>query len=426
MSEVVISVENVWKQYRLSVTGSGTLGGDIKRSWAKITGKEDPYLKLTQENDRTRKSDSDLVWALQNINFEVNRGEVVGIIGKNGAGKSTILKILSRVTKPTKGELKVKGRISSLLEVGTGFHPELTGRENVFMNGAILGMLKSEIIKKIDQIIDFSGVERYIDTPVKRYSSGMYVRLAFAVAAHLDPDILVLDEVLAVGDLEFQKKCLGKMQDVSRNEGRTVIFVSHNMAALKSICKTGIVLHNGAISFPKGEIEDAVNHYFEKNYFSEKPLPINQRTDRGGNGRVRVTDFRIENAIEGSALVLGKQIVIKIKYTSDHRILSPKVMVSINNGNGDCVVFMDSSTSNVFSEAIAGSGEISIAISSDFNLTPGTYFLNIAFIVNDEMADYVQNAFHLNVLEGMFFENGKMPSGKSLCVIKQKWEYHEE
>ncbi|MFN5334310.1 MAG: ABC transporter ATP-binding protein, partial [Bacteroidota bacterium] len=238
----VIKVENLSKQYRLGSVSTGTISHDINRWWHRIRGKEDPYLQIGETNDRSQKGDSDYVWALRDINFEVEHGEVLGIIGRNGAGKSTLLKILSRTTAPTTGSVKIKGRVASLLEVGTGFHPELSGRENIFLNGAILGMTKREIERKFDEIVDFAGVERYIDTPVKRYSSGMYVRLAFAVAAHLEPEILIVDEVLAVGDAEFQKKCLGKMKDVSVNEGRTVLFVSHNMAAVANLCSKAIVM----------------------------------------------------------------------------------------------------------------------------------------------------------------------------------------
>jgi lipopolysaccharide transport system ATP-binding protein len=241
----VIKVENISKQYRLGDIGTGSIRDDLNRWWHQVRGKEDPYLKIGETNDRSQKGNSDYVWALRDINFEVKQGEVLGIIGRNGAGKSTLLKILSKTTKPTTGNIKIKGRIASLLEVGTGFHPELSGRENIFLNGAILGMTKREIKSKFDEIVDFSGVERYIDTPVKRYSSGMYVRLAFAVAAHLEPEILIIDEVLAVGDAEFQKKCLGKMKDVSVNDGRTVLFVSHNMAAIKSLCTQSLLLVNG-------------------------------------------------------------------------------------------------------------------------------------------------------------------------------------
>jgi len=260
MSEIVIKVENVSKQYRLGKVGTGSLGHDLNRWWHLARGKEDPYLKIGEVNDRSIKGSSEYVWALKDINFEVKQGEVLGIIGKNGAGKSTLLKILSRTTSPTTGSLKAKGRIASLLEVGTGFHPELTGRENIFMNGAILGMTKREIKNKFDEIVSFSGVEKYIDTPVKRYSSGMYVRLAFAVAAFLEPEILIVDEVLAVGDAEFQKKCLGKMKDVSVGQGRTVLFVSHNMDAVRELTNNSLLLELGQIK-AVGETLGIVRHY---------------------------------------------------------------------------------------------------------------------------------------------------------------------
>ena len=245
MKQLAIKAENISKQYRLGQVGKGTLSHDLNRFWSKVRGKEDPYLQIGEANDRAIKGESDYVWSLRDINFEIEEGDTVGIIGKNGAGKSTLLKLLSKVTKPTTGRFKINGRIASLLEVGTGFNPEMTGRENIYLNGAILGMRHAEITKKLDEIIAFSGVERYIDTPVKRYSSGMYVRLAFAVAAHLESEILIVDEVLAVGDAEFQKKCLGKMGDVSKSEGRTVLFVSHNMAAVQNLCTKGILLDKG-------------------------------------------------------------------------------------------------------------------------------------------------------------------------------------
>ncbi|MEB0260647.1 MULTISPECIES: ABC transporter ATP-binding protein [unclassified Mucilaginibacter] len=255
-----IKVDTLSKAYQLGDFGTGTISRDLERYWARLRGKEDPFLKIGEINDRTSKGKSDVVWSLKNLNFEIEQGDAVGIIGRNGAGKSTLLKILSRVTSPTTGTIKVKGRIASLLEVGTGFHPELTGRENIYLNGAILGMRKAEIKRKFDEIVDFSGVERYIDTPVKRYSSGMYVRLAFAVAAHLESEILIVDEVLAVGDAEFQKKCLGKMGDVSKGEGRTVLFVSHNMEAVSNLCNTGLLLNNGEIAF-SGTTYDTIAKY---------------------------------------------------------------------------------------------------------------------------------------------------------------------
>lgn len=256
-----IEFNHVGKQYRLGMVSTGTFFRDLNRWWAmNVKGKEDPFLKVGETNVRSKKGESDYVWALKDINFSIEQGDVVGIIGKNGAGKSTLLKLLSRVTTPTVGEINVCGRIASLLEVGTGFHPEMTGRENIYMNGAIMGMTKAEITRKLDEIIDFSGCERYIDTPVKRYSSGMTVRLGFSVAAHLEPEILVVDEVLAVGDAEFQKKAIGKMQDVSKGEGRTVLFVSHNMAAVRNLCQKGVVLRDGMTDFI-GTANDAINHY---------------------------------------------------------------------------------------------------------------------------------------------------------------------
>lgn len=262
---IILKVENISKQYRLGVVGTGTLSNDLTRWWHLVRGKEDPFLKIGETNDRSEKGDSDYVWSLKNIDFEVKKGEVLGIIGKNGAGKSTLLKILSRVTSPTTGQIKSDGRIASLLEVGTGFHVELTGRENVFLNGAILGMTKAEIASKIDEIIEFSGCERYIDTPVKRYSSGMTVRLAFAVAAFLEPDILIVDEVLAVGDAEFQKKAIGKMKEISDGDnGRTVLFVSHNMASMKKLCNRILVLDQGRNIYD-GKVSDGIDYYLSLN-----------------------------------------------------------------------------------------------------------------------------------------------------------------
>ena len=263
MGDIAIKVENLSKAYQLGEFSTGTLSSDIQRKWALLRGKEDPFLKIGETNDRAIKGTSDIVWSLKDINFEINKGDAIGIIGRNGAGKSTLLKLLSRVTSPTTGSIKVNGRIASLLEVGTGFHPELTGRENIYLNGAILGMRKAEIKKQFDAIVDFSGVDRYIDTPVKRYSSGMYVRLAFAVAAHLESEILIVDEVLAVGDAEFQKKCLGKMNDVSKGEGRTVLFVSHNLGTVAQLCTNTILLHQGNIV--KYDQTNKVIDYYLKN-----------------------------------------------------------------------------------------------------------------------------------------------------------------
>ena len=260
MSNIAIEFEHVGKQYRLGTIGTGTISHDLNRWWARVRGKEDPFLKVGEVNDRTQKANSEFVWALKDIDFKVEQGDVLGIIGKNGAGKSTLLKVLSRVTSPTTGTIRAKGRIASLLEVGTGFHPEMTGRENIYMNGSIMGMTKAEITRKLDEIVDFAGVEKYIDTPVKRYSSGMTVRLGFAIAAHLEPEILVVDEVLAVGDAEFQKKAIGKMQDISHGGGRTVLFVSHNMDSMLNLCQKGLLLENGKMSFA-GDIKSTIAEY---------------------------------------------------------------------------------------------------------------------------------------------------------------------
>jgi len=314
MSDIAIKVENVSKLYRLGEVGTGTLSQDLKRWWAKTRGKEDPFSILGETNDRTKKGSSNFVWSLKNINFEVKQGEALGIIGRNGAGKSTLLKILSKVTVPTTGRIKVKGRIASLLEVGTGFHPELTGRENIFLNGAILGMTKAEIRSKFDEIVDFSGVERYIDTPVKRYSSGMYVRLAFAVAAFLEPEILIIDEVLAVGDAEFQKKCLGRMKDVSVNNGRTVLFVSHNMAAVKQLCNRGIVLQNGGLVFTGSEL-DSINYYQTSSDTNSNFEHTGAIDSAPGNQSIRILKFEIR-PLKGDILSISSGLEFELLFYS--------------------------------------------------------------------------------------------------------------
>lgn len=312
--DIILRAENISKQYRLGEVGTGTLAHDLNRWWHQIRGKENPYLKIGDTNDRSTKGTSEYVWALQDINFEVERGEVLGIIGKNGAGKSTLLKILSKVTAPTTGIIKSRGRIASLLEVGTGFHGEMTGRENIFLNGAILGMTKKEIASKLDEIIEFSGCERYIDTPVKRYSSGMTVRLAFAVAAFLEPEILVIDEVLAVGDAEFQKKAIGKMQDISKGEGRTVLFVSHNMAAVETLCTRVISMKNGSI-FGNGNPTKIISDYLQSSSFSERMISYNSLDIAKGNENIKIIYASIENASS-----LNKNDVIDVTSSIDFRL----------------------------------------------------------------------------------------------------------
>jgi lipopolysaccharide transport system ATP-binding protein len=330
----MIKIEDVSKMYRLGLVGSATIQDDIKRIWHRWRGKEDPFLKIGEENKRDAIG-GDYVWALKNINFELPQGEVLGIIGKNGAGKSTLLKLLSKVTKPTTGSITTRGRIASLLEVGTGFHPELTGRENIFLNGAILGMKKHEIRSKFDEIVDFSGCERYIDTPVKRYSSGMYVRLAFAVAAHLDPEILVVDEVLAVGDAEFQKKAIGKMKDVSKGEGRTVLFVSHNMGSINSLCENSIWMENGTIK-EIGRSGKVISNYLKGDRENTSTFFKWKENYRPGDNQVKLNSFRFidKNNIQKEEFKVDEEFGIEMVYEklSDKCKAGPNFLLSTQSG----------------------------------------------------------------------------------------------
>lgn len=369
MTNTVIKVENLSKQYRLGLIGTNTIKDDLHRWWASVRGEEDPFLKVGEVNDRETKGESDYVWALRDINFEVGEGEVLGIIGKNGAGKSTLLKILSQVAQPTTGTVKMKGKISSLLEVGTGFHPELTGRENIFLNGAILGMSKKEIIQKYDEIVDFSGVERYIDTPVKRYSSGMYVRLAFAVAANLEPDIMIIDEVLAVGDAEFQKKCLGKMKDVS-GSGRTILFVSHNMTAMGALCSKGIYLKNGKI-IDYGEMLSVIN-----TYMSDGSVVLAYKKwdelNAPGDDSAKLLEVRLINEMQESVnfVLLGnKKFGIEFTYKITKPIIKPVPQIHFYTNKQDNIFISYGYYSNCE------------FYTSDEVLKPGTY-KSIAWLPN--------------------------------------------
>jgi len=335
MSETVIKVEEVSKQYRLGKIGTGTFSHDLNRWWHLVRGKEDPYLKIGEVNDRSKKGSSEYVWALQDISFDVKQGDVLGIIGKNGAGKSTLLKILSRTTLPTTGNIKIKGRVASLLEVGTGFHPELTGRENIFLNGAILGMTKAEIRSKFDEIVDFSGVEKYIDTPVKRYSSGMYVRLAFAVAAHLEPEILIIDEVLAVGDAEFQKKALGKMKDVSKGQGRTVLFVSHNMVSVKALCNKGVLMKDGQL-LAQGQINDIIQLYNELGVNSLTEQKWNVESDSPGNDRIRLKRAAVfaEGKTSSLPITTSDNVIVEFDFLTMNEHMNVDITVDVFDSDG--------------------------------------------------------------------------------------------
>lgn len=378
---IILTAQKISKQYRLGLVGTGTLSHDLNRFWYKVRGKEDPYLKIGAENDRSVAASEDYVWALQDINFEVTKGEVLGIIGKNGAGKSTLLKILSRVTSPTTGVIRTKGRIASLLEVGTGFHPELTGRENIYLNGAILGMSKAEIKAKEEEIVDFSGCAMYIDTPVKRYSSGMRVRLAFAVAAHLEPDILVIDEVLAVGDAEFQKKAIGKMQDISLGDGRTVLFVSHNMAAVKSLCTRAIVLENGAIVF-RGDTNEAVDFYLRKMSGGEsKNRRIFTEDEFSSNSDFKLKELEVfqkgkksNEPIERIYPIVFKLRLEKLKTAQ----LNVTLRFKDDDGN---YLFVNSSAADIELTDFIGGSYIQMEIPGSF-FNEGTFFVDLMIICN--------------------------------------------
>lgn len=390
-NNIAISFENISKQYRLGTIGTGTLSHDLNRWWHVVRGKEDPYLLVGDVNDRSSKATSDYVWALKDITFDVEQGEVLGIIGKNGAGKSTLLKILSRITSPTTGEIKARGRISSLLEVGTGFHGDLTGRENIYMNGAIMGMTRKEINKKMDEIIAFSGVEKYIDTPVKRYSSGMTVRLGFAVAAHLEPEILVVDEVLAVGDAEFQKKAIGKMKDVSKEGGRTVLFVSHNMNAVRSLCNKGVLLSNGTVS-RSGNIDDIVNFYLSEespegiinNYWSKENAP--------GTDKIKVKSAYVY--FKGEYISVNTAFDIVTEFWCEEDGFPVNVSMVLYNYKEECIF-------NVFTENIPLKKGLHRAV---FHIPAklmnnGIYYVNNMFVTNSSSHFYHKHAHSFEITD---------------------------
>lgn len=406
----IIKIENLSKQYRLGNIGTGTLSHDLNRWWAKLRGNEDPFLKIGETNNQNTKGESDYVWALKDINLEVMPGEVLGIIGKNGAGKSTLLKLLSRVTAPTTGSIKARGRIASLLEVGTGFHPELTGRENIFLNGAILGMTKAEIYSKFDEIVDFAGVERYIDTPVKRYSSGMYVRLAFAVAAHLEPEILVIDEVLAVGDAEFQKKALGKMQDVSRNHGRTVLFVSHNMAAVKSLCSNGIVLKNGVIEYA-GTIEDCINNYLSQNTVSNLNAIQNvsdlKRT-KGNQNAIKKVWVENRNSQPCMVFLMRERMTFCFEFDLTHVSDNINVGFGIEDVYGNRIFSLNNEILEGAYFRNVKSGVAMFSIPENI-LQPGRYFLSVSIVSGGvEWIDFVPQAISFFVEAADIYGSGKL------------------
>jgi lipopolysaccharide transport system ATP-binding protein len=404
MSEVVLKIENVSKQYRLGLVGTGTLSHDLKRWFYKVRGKEDPFLKVGEVNEREIKG-GEYVNALSDINLEIKKGEVVGIIGKNGAGKSTLLKLLSEVTTPTTGSIKMKGRIAALLEVGTGFHPELTGRENIYLNGAILGMTKKEINSKIEEIIDFSGVAKYVDTPVKRYSSGMKVRLGFAVAAHLEPEILIVDEVLAVGDAEFQKKCIGKMKDVA-GEGRTVLFVSHNMVSIKNLCTRGVFLKAGKVEFIGG-IQDTIDNYMKSDAIEGVKGFIPETYKRPNTGEIKIKEVFLLDKENNNIdeIFFQSQIKVKLKLACFKKV--ENVILDIKIASMEGIVITHSI--NTWEEENAYDievGEHYFLATLENKLQPSNYSLTIGVhYLTGLTIDYLENIYDFSVLKMAEFGN---------------------
>jgi lipopolysaccharide transport system ATP-binding protein len=423
-NKIILKAENISKQYRLGTVGTGTLSHDLNRFWHAIRGKEDPYLKIGETNDRSSKGSSDYVWALQDINFDIHAGEVVGIIGKNGAGKSTLLKILSKVTAPTTGVIKTKGRIASLLEVGTGFNPELTGRENIYLNGAILGMTKKEITSKLDEIITFSGCERYIDTPTKRYSSGMTVRLAFAVAAFLEPEILVVDEVLAVGDAEFQKKAIGKMQDISKTEGRTVLFVSHNMAAVKSLCTRGIVLENGKLKFD-GNVNEALDVYSDISKSLEYKVVFDEETKRSGNKNIEFKSIEIvnQNNLNTQEYSIGDDLIIKIKIKNNSKEKRSEMGIQVFTTEEMPVFHMMPRDSNFEIHHENENEEFEIKL-KDIRLFPGLYYITItsSSTTGHQVFDCINNVLTFEIADGGKYTTRSLPRAAGLFFMNPEWK----
>ena len=411
--------------YRLGRVGTGTLSHDLNRWWqTSILGKEDPYLKIGQTNDRTTKGSSDYVWALKDISFSVEEGEVVGVIGKNGAGKSTLLKLLSNITAPSTGVIKYKGRIASLLEVGTGFHPEMTGRENIYMNGAIMGMTRAEITSKLDEIVDFAGVERYLDTPTKRYSSGMTVRLGFAVAAFLEPEILVVDEVLTVGDAEFQKKAIGKMDDVAHRGGRTILFVSHNMASIKLLCQKGILLENGLLKY-QGNIKDTVEEYLTNSVHASQNVYFKDLNTAPGNDKVRIRSFEVLPVI-GREVNVESGIRIRIKFANFVPNIILDVTTELSTAE-NVIVFHTGKVVSPDKDSKVGTYTVEYDI-PPFTLNTGKYIMKVWF--GESQAYLVWGFFtHVfeveNTLTGQGYNMNLLP-GVMKPRFKMQCNYDEE
>ncbi len=426
-NEIAIKVENLSKLYRLGEIGTGTISHDLNRFFAKVRGKEDPYSIVGQTNDRTTQAQSDYVWALKDINFEVKKGEVLGIIGKNGAGKSTLLKLISQITSPTEGSIKARGRIASLLEVGTGMHPEMTARENIYLNGAILGMRKHEIKGKFDEIIDFAGCQLYVDTPLKRFSSGMRVRLGFAVAAFLEPEILIVDEVLAVGDAEFQKKAIGKMKDVSKGEGRTVLFVSHNMASVKSLCSRGIILENGKLSY-NGNVDEAVDLYMkEGSVGGNTNVKIWKDLNKApGSKGVKITSFKIQanNKSENEPIFMDEELLITCTLEIDDPSRDINATFQFKDENG-YYLFVSGSGSGLAKESISTHSLKLTCVVPSHLFNQGTFFINCVITEDKRKALFSIDDIVCYIINSSKNELGKW-MGKTKGALKPSLIWKKE
>jgi lipopolysaccharide transport system ATP-binding protein len=412
MSELAIRIQGLGKLYRLGANpGKRTLRESLTGMVTR------PFRNARSKAAAVAKQNNDL-WALRDVNFDVKPGEVIGLIGRSGAGKSTLLKILSRITDPTEGHAEIHGRVGSLLEVGTGFHPELTGRENIFLNGALLGMRRAEIVRKFDEIVAFSEMERFLETPVKRYSSGMYTRLAFAVAAHLEPEIMVVDEVLAVGDAAFQKKCLGKMGQVAR-QGRTVILVSHNMAAIQSLCTRAVLLHCGQVK-DEGNVPHVVESYLQA-CLAVGSMPLHERKDRGGDRSATITSVRIENFDRDGLIHTGSRLKITMEYQSDSPVQHPRFFCAVCDTSNVPIFLFDNDTVGQMQETLPAQGRVTL-VTEAMNITAGRCYVNIALSRGGVMADYVEHAAFFDVESADVLGTGKIPPREwSLCVMPHKW-----
>ncbi len=421
MSNTVIEVNNLSKQYRLGQVGTGTLSHDLNRFWHKIRGKEDPYLKVTEKNERSKGSDSKYVWALEDVSFKLNEGQVLGVIGTNGAGKSTLLKLLSRITSPTTGTINIKGRMSSLLEVGTGFHPELTGRENIYLNGAILGMSKQEISRKLDEIVEFSGCASFVDTPVKRYSSGMIVRLGFAVAAHLESEILIVDEVLAVGDMAFQKKCIGKMKDISKG-GRSVLFVSHNLNSVANLCDSGILMENGRLTY-EGDITSTIDRYLNSNNFENTSFFDFSAIPHEGSGEMKFDSLKIlENGQPSTNISIGNDLTLQLKITSQSKINSI-FAIHLYTHDQTRIANIENTDSDFMIEPFEGTKTFNVTF-KNIRLYPGSYKIGlwIGDNVSGQHIDFLKFCAQFNIGDSSRIVYRNLPPGSGLNYYTPEWK----